>query len=412
MALLPLVWAVAACAQGQWQAFLGPSAAATALQAEPGAGPPVTWAVDSSNSVATVYRTTFQSAYASGSAINNQVPLWLAVPKSGHGPFQVVVLLHYLGAANLNAVTAIAHRLNAKGIAAAYIALPYHMERTPEGYKSGELAISAGIERLNAVAVQSVWDVRRAVSIVAQRPDVTLNGLGIGGVSLGSLIAELSYAIDPRFQHAAFLLGGADIAGILWHSAAVVPVRAKLERKGFSQNSLNFWLAGIEPASWLKLRAAADEAKTARPVLLVNAKYDLVMPPFASKSLSEALGNPYRISLDTGHYGGFFIEGKIDDQAVRYFAAMDAGKPYAPPKSLRAPTLRLMAQAMTSVGFDIGVGIDFVRSPSLHPAFGSFVATPRGVEIFIGKEITAGAAIGAVIGTRGAGVGVFWSVVL
>lgn len=390
------------------QSAIGIAASAAQVYYAPPPAPEVNWQPAQSDDLRTLYRTSFPSAMTSPFPENNEVPVWLSVPNGVTKP-GVVLILHYLGAADLRAEESLALQLNRKGLAAAYIALPYHLGRTPDGYKSGQLAITPSIENLQWVAMQSVLDVRRTVDILQSRNDISTRQLGIAGVSLGSLVSELSFAVDPRFQHCAFILGGAGIGGILWHSAAVVPVRNQLKRMGFTERSLSYWLWPIDPVPWLALR---NQTKPASDALVIAAKYDQIMPPIGTQRLLDSIPNASTFKLDTGHYGGFFAEAKIDQEVAKYFQLTTSGQPYSPPRSFSAPTVRLIAQAITTVGFDIGVGVDLFRSHETNPLFGTFVVTPRGVEIFLGQELGAGFSVGVAAGNRGAGVGLFWSAIL
>ncbi len=390
------------------QLQIGVAAAALKMATPPQAPKAVQWKQINEDDTRILYKTDFESSFDSPFPVNNRVPLWLSVPKSVQHP-ETVLILHYLGATDLRAEESLAYQLNKRGLAAAYLALPYHLQRTPPGYKSGQLAIVPNISSLQSYAIQSIEDVRASVDLLAQRPDISIHQLGIAGVSLGSLISELSYATNPRFQHSAFILGGANIADILWQSAAVIPVRNQLKRKGYTKKTLAFWLWPIDPSTWLKVR---NRGTAPTESFIISAKFDQIMPPIGTKSLEALLPNHVKLTLDTGHYGGFFAEARIDEEVAKYFSEVDKGEAYLPPRSVSVPTVRLVAQAFSGIGFDIGIGVDLYRTNEVNPFFSSFVLTPRGVDLFVGKELGGGFSVGGAVGNRGAGIGIFWSAIL
>ncbi|HZH99423.1 MAG TPA: hypothetical protein VEX38_10670, partial [Fimbriimonadaceae bacterium] len=87
------------------------------------------------------YSVSFPSAIASERIENNTVPLVILVPENAQTPLPVVVVLHYWGAGDLRVERGLAYELNRRGIAAVIPTLPYHLGRTPSGFRSGELSI-------------------------------------------------------------------------------------------------------------------------------------------------------------------------------------------------------------------------------------------------------------------------------
>ena len=92
------------------------------------------------------YVLSFPSAYVSPEPINNTVPLRIFIPKPREAdepvkPYPVVLILHYWGAKDIKVERSMADQFAQRGIASVILTLPYHLARTPEGFRSGELAI-------------------------------------------------------------------------------------------------------------------------------------------------------------------------------------------------------------------------------------------------------------------------------
>ena len=320
----------------------------------------------------------------------------------------MVLITHYWGASDLRAERALGEDLVARGVGAAILTLPYHLSRTPPGKRSGELAIVPDVPRLRGTIVQAVLDVRRSLDFLDSRPEFLKSPRGVSGTSLGALVSVLGYAVDSRITHAAFILGGADFAGILWNSSRTGPQRDVLRRQGYGEGRLRKELRDVEPLTYLP-RAAPGTT------FLVSAKYDTVVPGGNSAALARALGDPLRLQIDTGHYGGIFVQQRVLREVARFFGNEMTGEPYAPPKRLVAPTVRIGALASAPNGFDLAAGLDLYRFDPRGDGFVSALITPRGPQLFAGRMIFPGLAFGGIAKLSGRnhfGLGVFWSVVL
>lgn len=351
------------------------------------------------------YVTTFPSSVPSVNVENEHVPIHILLPKQGAGPFPSVVILHYWGALNRNVERNQALELNKRGIAAVLMTLPYHLERTPKGSRSGEMAIQPDPEKLKVTLLQSLQDTRRAIDFIQSRPEFDPGRIGISGLSLGAIVASLVYGIDERVSHAAFVLGGVDIAHILWYSSRVVPQREELRRLGFTEAKLREALAPMEPADFLKARPGTD-------ALIVAARYDTVIPARSTRELIESISNPKVSWMETGHFGGAFIQSRLLGETARYFDLAFHDAPFTAYSNLGAPTIRLGVQFDFRSGMDIGFGVDVgslgrERQYTITP----FI-TPRGVKLFLGTRAGRQVAAGVILDRKGLGVGVLWSTVL
>jgi hypothetical protein len=351
------------------------------------------------------YSVTFPSAVTTPYLANNSVPLRVFVPEPPRGPVPVVVILHYWGAADLKPEVALASELNRRGIAAAVLTLPYHLSRTPPGRRSGDMAIEPDVERMKETTLQSVWDVRRTLDFLATRPELDMSRVGIMGTSLGALVTALVYATDERVHAASFLLGGVDFAQILWSSSRVVLQRDALRRRGFTEERLREALADIEPANYLESRRGGR-------AFVIGARFDTVVPRQSTEQLIARLGDPKVLWLDTGHYGGIFVQRRVMREVAGYFSGEFYGTPFQVPGTVYAPTLRLGIKADLTSGFDVAAGIDLLRLDARGEGFASLLLTPRGPGLFIGRKINESLAAGGIVTPRGAGLGIFWSTVL
>lgn len=347
----------------------------------------------------------FPSAITTAHPVNNVVPLEIFLPARRAGPVPVVLVLHYWGANDLRVERNIAYGLTAKGIGAVLLTLPYHIARTPQGSRSGAMAIEPDPEKLKATMLQCVLDVRRTIDFVLSHPEFDLTRIGIAGTSLGAIVTALVTGIDNRIHSAAYILGGVDLAKVLWRSSRVVTEREDLRQKGYTEEKLRVALAPIEPLNYLK------DLKPSR-TFVVGGKYDTVIPPDATEKLIDALDNPAVLWLETGHYGGFFVQKRVHREVAQFFSAAFDGKPYVPPKRIDAPTIRLGVSLYPDRGLQVAVGIDFWKGDKAGNTFASMQFAPRGIQAFLGRRLDRGLALGVFARRGGIAPGAFWSIVL
>jgi hypothetical protein len=184
-----------------------------------------------------------------------------------------------------------------------------------------------------------------------------------------------------------------------------VPQREQLRDHGYTEEKLREAMAPVEPLEYLPNR-------TVGKALVIGARYDTVVPPASSSRLIEALADPSVIWIETGHYGGFFVQRRLYEETAEFFGEEFAGRTYHPPDGIDAPTLRLTVQYNVNLGMDIGVGMDLLSAGRQREYTATGILTPRGVRIFLGRRLDRSIAIGVSSDVRGASFGVLWSAVL
>jgi hypothetical protein len=229
--------------------------------------------------------------------------------------------------------------------------------------------------------------------------------VGISGTSLGAIVSELVSAVDPRVTHAAFLLGGGELAHILWTSSRVVPERDLMRRHGLTEERLRAELESVEPLGFLLQHRPASS-------FVVGGRFDTVVPRESTDELIDVLGTKNVLWLNTGHYGGIFVQRRLMREVALYFGSEFASHKYTVPDRLYAPTLRVGFKIDSARGFDLGVGLDLLKFNRTGDAFATFFVTPRGPQIFIGRQVFTGVSLGFVGSSRGFGAAFLWSSVL
>lgn len=187
------------------------------------------------------------------------------------------------------------HLLNRFKISALRLSLPYHDERKPPELQRADYIVSSNVGRTAQVCRQAVLDARRGVAWLASQG---YESIGILGTSLGSCLAMLTAAHEPRLRAAALNHISPYFADVVWSGLSTHHVRQGLDGHIDLARLRRIWMP-ISPYPYL------DRMRDKR-LLLVYARYDLTFPV----DLSRMLVNEFRrrgiehelAVLPCGHY--------------------------------------------------------------------------------------------------------------
>jgi dienelactone hydrolase len=238
----------------------------------------------------------FPSAYFSPHAENNTVVArWFPAPgeKSGERGRAVVVLPQWNSDAEGH--VGLARLLARFDISALRLSLPYHDARMPSELTRADYIVSANVVRTVQVCRQAVMDARRAVAWLHAQG---FERIGILGTSLGSCLAMLTSAHEPRIRAQALNHVSPFFADVVWRGLSTRHVRDGLDGHIDLDHLRELWRP-ISPWSYLE-RARRTQS------LLVYAKYDLTFPVDLSRMLVEEWKRrdlPHELAvLPCGHY--------------------------------------------------------------------------------------------------------------
>jgi hypothetical protein len=182
-----------------------------------------------------------------------------------------------------------------EGLSALRLSLPYHDARMPPELHRADYIVSANLARTLQVCRQAVLDARRAVAWLAARG---YDRIGILGTSLGSCLAMLTAAHEPRIDAAALNHISPHFADVVWRGLSTSHVREGLADRITLDDLRHVWLP-ISPQPFL-------ERVRGRRILLVYARYDLTFPLDLSRQLVDAFQShgiePEVSVLPCGHY--------------------------------------------------------------------------------------------------------------
>jgi dienelactone hydrolase len=181
------------------------------------------------------------------------------------------------------------------GISALRMSLPYHDLRMPPELTRADYIVSSNIARTVQVCRQAVLDARRAIAWLALQG---YERIGILGTSLGSCLAMLTTAHEPRIKAQALNHISPWFADVVWRGLSTQHVRKGLEGHVELSQLRELWRP-ISPFPYLNQVRHAE-------TLLVYAKYDLTFPVDLSRSLVAEFkrrGVSHEVAvLPCGHY--------------------------------------------------------------------------------------------------------------
>lgn len=302
---------------------------------------------------------TFTSPAPPNDPPNSQVRVHYYKPRA-RGPHPAVIVLHHFGVERLTPERELAVRLARSGIAAAIPELPYHLDRTPTGWRSGRAFVGSDVPRIVRTAEQSVIEVHALASWLRNQPEIDPSRIGIAGLSLGGMLAILAQGRECEFRAVALILSGGNVADTLWSSANQTYARRSWRAQGYTRESLARALAAIEPLNNLRPQSRC-------PVLMVNALCDQVVPRKNTTLLWEALDRPPITWVTSGHYIVDWVRNDIYSEVTDYFlAGFGMRAAYRAPARIAARRVKLGVTLDHSPFAAVGGSVDIVK-PVLLP---------------------------------------------
>jgi len=255
-----------------------------------------------------IYDLTFPSPVHTKYPENNTVHSEYYLPK-GKGPFPGVIILDIMDGSQVVS-RGIASMLAANGIAGLCVQMPYYGPRRPAEGKVR--LISPDINHTMDSIRQAVLDNRCAVGWLESRPEIDKKKLGIHGTSLGSFMAALTAAAEPRLNNVCLMLGGGGLVDAYWDHPRAKPLLQALAVIGADKDAVKRVVAPADPITYA-------EALKKRNLLMIAASRDDVVPPSAAKCLWEATGKQKIVWLDSTHVGAALHLFAATDHIVKHF---------------------------------------------------------------------------------------------
>lgn len=221
----------------------------------------------------------------------------LALPKRFAPPYPVVILVHGLGGhKDSDYIRLCSEALTGQGYATLAVDSQYRGDRARPG-RNFELHPDSFLTR-DAI-VQTVVDLRRAVDYLQTRPDIEKTKIGYLGFSMGGILGGILGGVEERIACFALIVPG----------GGLVNLAKKIDQYPLLKAH---WPVAVTPEVIQRVEAIAEVIDPVyyvgrilpRPLLIVVAKHDEVIPAESSAVLVEAshAKAPEQVKYwDTGH---------------------------------------------------------------------------------------------------------------
>lgn len=218
---------------------------------------------------------TFTSPIHSPYPENNTVHgIWFPAPK---GPKRAVVVLPQWNS-DAGGHLGLCKLLNKFGVSALRMSMAYHDRRMPAELERADYHCSSNIGRTIHACRQSVIDARSCLTWLQSQG---YERLAILGTSLGSCMAFIATAHDPRIQVGVFNHVSMYFSEVVWTGLSTQHVRKGIE-EGLDREQLRRYWAPISPATYIHRLQGRKLAS-----LLVWAKYDTTFLPEFSRQVLD-----------------------------------------------------------------------------------------------------------------------------
>lgn len=230
----------------------------------------------------TALRARWHLAY--DSVHDQRVTAIFTIPKKFAPAYPAVILLAGSGGhKDTDYVRIAADMMATLGYATLSIDAQYHGERSRPG-KSGDIHLISS-DTMRDAWIQTVVDLRRAVDYLQSRPDIDGKKIGYLGFSQGGMIGGTFIGVEPRVTAACLAIPG---GGFLeWGPKAGLwkETTPAIEANAAMTDPIHF-IGSFGP----------------RPLLMLSAKRDELIPKFATDALFAAARDPKEIVwFDSGH---------------------------------------------------------------------------------------------------------------
>jgi cephalosporin-C deacetylase-like acetyl esterase len=252
------------------------------------------------NTVSSRYAVDFKSGFPVQYLGNGIVKGEYWLPRI-RGSAPLCIIVHGMGDRSMVPCRLIAGTLIKKGIACFILFLVFHKQRVMESVRTRYPKLSAE-EWFESYQV-SVTDVHQVVDWAVTRPEIDPQKISVTGISYGSMIASIAMALDKRLSSGILVEAGGNSEKITHYSFLLSKVY-KTDHQTYGQNQSTYlnYLNEVEKKGFDKVepekKAFLNDPLTfahlldKRPILMVNALFDEMIPRVCTNDLWEAAGKP------------------------------------------------------------------------------------------------------------------------
>ena len=241
--------------------------------------------------------TAFKLFYLTYQSVHDKkVTALLSLPGQGEQPYPTIILMHGLGdRKTVDYIEAGEHYLLNAGYAVLRLDISNHGDRFKYAY---DFDLTGGYRYWTRdLITQTVFDLRRAVDFIQTRKELDPGRIGYFGISLGGIIGTIFCSVEKRVGVPVIVLAGGQL-------------NLMFGKDAFSGDTKDF-LSIIDPINYV--------AKISpRPLLMINAEKDEVVPPLTSRLLYKAAKKPKEIIWHPSGHHNLPVD-KVYAEGIQWF---------------------------------------------------------------------------------------------
>jgi esterase/lipase len=224
----------------------------------------------------------------------------------------LAILVHGMGDYGAVPCKFLARSLVKKGIACYVLYQVFHSSRLPESLR-GKVYDLGPDEWFESYCI-SVIDIRQVIDWAEQVPEIDSSRISAIGISFGGFVSSIAMGIDRRIKAGVFLVSGGNASKMVWEGNRRYMnkwnIYSEEEYHNIQRNYREYLdeiaEKGIDNVSPFRRDFLTDPLSYAyllreRPVLMINALWDQVVPKKATLDLWEECGRPEITWYPAGH---------------------------------------------------------------------------------------------------------------
>ena len=257
------------------------------------------------------YIVSFSSAHPTRFKENNTVWGEYFEPSNENAP--LMILVHGMGDRSIIPCRALAHYLVKRGIACFVLYLVMHSVRMAPAVTKGGTNILTTDDWFESYRI-SVIDIRQVIDWAYERENIDDSKIAVAGISFGGFISAIAMGVDQRIRAGILMVSGGNLEKIA-HLSKTLPKRLnhhrseeefKEQQERYHKYLKQVARRGFEQVDTAERGFLTDPMTFAhrisgRPLLMVNARCDEVIPRQAVVDFWNNCGKPHILWLPGGH---------------------------------------------------------------------------------------------------------------
>lgn len=241
----------------------------------------------------------------------------------------LIVLVPGFGDESIAPCLTLARLLNKQAIATFVLFLPIHSRRLPETMKGG--FSPANPHMWLETYESSIREIHQVANWASMRQEIDPDRIAVTGFSLGGMISSIAMAKERRISAGIFIVIGGNMEELSWggvtdalpigHTCTQEECHAVYSRyPAFLSEVKERGLEKVVPAKECFLFDPLTFAGQlrGRPVLMINAREDDIVPEHATLNLWAAYGRPKLVWLPGNHADAYSHSAFISSEIARF----------------------------------------------------------------------------------------------